>query len=47
MTTIVGALRAIALSTPDQSSRSALLALLGETSECAHERLQTSAWLTA
>ena len=47
MTTIVGVLRAIALSTPDQSSRSALLALLGETSECAHERLHTSAWLTA
>lgn len=47
MTTIVGALRAIALSTPDQSSGSALLAVLGETSGCAHERLQTSAWRTA
>jgi len=47
MTTIVGALRAIALSTPDQISRSALLAVLGETYECAHERIQTSAWLKA
>lgn len=47
MTTIVGALRAITLTTPDQSSRSALLAVLGETSECAHKRLLTSAWLSA
>lgn len=47
MIKIEGALRAITLSTPDQSARSALLTVLGETSECAYERLQTSAWHTA